>query len=73
MNSTPLPGPLVFENVVCGDDIFEAMLVEAAKLFSNSYGVWGPDAEKNIGPFAKQGEELLILLLVPPWDSVTHH
>jgi hypothetical protein len=67
MNSTPLP-PVVFENVAAGD-ISEAMLVEAANLFSNSYGVWGPDAEKNIGPFAKQGEHLP--LLVP--HSVTHH
>jgi len=56
MDSTPLP-PVVFENVAAGD-MSEAMLVEAANLFSNSYGVWGPNAEKNIGPFAKQGRRV---------------
>jgi hypothetical protein len=66
MDSTPLP-PVVFENVAAGD-MSEAMIVEAANLFSNSYGVWGPNAEKNVGPFAKQGEHLP--LLVP--HSVTY-
>jgi hypothetical protein len=36
-------------------DVSQAMLAEAAKLFSSAYGVWGPLAEEKLGAFAKQG------------------
>jgi hypothetical protein len=38
-------------------NVTQAMVVEAAKLFSSAYGVWGPLAEAKMGPFAKQGSK----------------
>lgn len=38
------------------DHITDDILQEAAQLFSNNYGVWGKEATKFLGPFAKQGE-----------------
>ncbi|KAF2023975.1 hypothetical protein EK21DRAFT_79750 [Setomelanomma holmii] len=35
------------------DQVTDEMLVEAAKLFSDNYGVWGAQAAENMGPFAK--------------------
>ena len=38
-----------------GNQITDEMLREAAQLFSKNYGVWGTNALKSIGPFAKPG------------------
>jgi hypothetical protein len=37
------------------DQVTDEMLEEAAKLFSDNYGVWGAQAAENMGPFAKAG------------------
>lgn len=37
------------------DDVTDEMLDEAAKLFSESYGVWGEHAAERMGNFAKAG------------------
>lgn len=44
------------------------MLDEAAKLFSENYGVWGEHAEERIGKFAKAGR-----YSVPPNVLETDH
>ena len=36
-------------------DITDKILEDAARLFSENYGVWGPLAEENLGAFAKKG------------------
>ena len=33
------------------------MLHEAARLFSEHYGVWAKDAASKVGPFAKAGRQ----------------
>lgn len=38
------------------DDVTDEMLDEAAKLFSENYGVWGEHAAERMGKFAKAGE-----------------
>lgn len=37
------------------DHITDRMLQEAAQLFSNNYGIWGEEAARKFGSFAKQG------------------
>lgn len=37
------------------DEVTDEMLDEAAKLFSENYGVWGEHAAERMGPFAKAG------------------
>ena len=37
------------------DEVTDEMLDEAAKLFSENYGVWGELAAERIGKFAKVG------------------
>lgn len=39
-----------------GDRITDDMLTEAAKLFSENYGVWGEQAAQFMGKFAKAGK-----------------
>jgi hypothetical protein len=46
-----------FEGELITEDVLEA----AAKLFSLNYGIWGPLAEENLGPFVKQGQQLFLL------------
>lgn len=43
-----------FERIPASD-VSDAMLVEAASLFSSAYGVWGPLAPKKMGKFCKPG------------------
>lgn len=38
------------------EHITNDILQEAAQLFSNNYGIWGKQAARFIGPFAKQGK-----------------
>jgi hypothetical protein len=38
-----------------GDQVTDEMLDEAAKLFSENYGVWGEQAAAQMGPYAKAG------------------
>jgi len=38
--------------------VTDDMLQDAAKLFSENYGIWGPVAEQNMGVFAKQGRRI---------------
>ena len=38
-----------------GEDITDAMLGQAAGLFSSSYGMWGPLAERELGTWATKG------------------
>jgi len=38
-----------------GEEITDAMLGQAAGLFSSSYGVWGPLAERELGTWATKG------------------
>lgn len=40
------------------EDMTEAMIQDAAKLFSENYGVWGPVAEQNMGSFAQRGRRI---------------
>jgi hypothetical protein len=35
------------------EDLTNNMLQDAAKLFSENYGIWGPVAEQDMGSFAK--------------------
>lgn len=37
------------------DEVTDEMLNEAAKLFSENYGVWGEHAAERMGKFAKAG------------------
>lgn len=37
------------------DQVTDEMLVEASKLFTDNYGVWGAQAEEKMGAFAKPG------------------
>lgn len=39
-----------------GEKITEGMLQEAAQLFSENYGIWGEQAAKSVGKFAKAGK-----------------
>lgn len=39
-----------------GSQVTESMLEEASRLFSGHYGVWGEDAARVVGKFAKAGE-----------------
>lgn len=41
-----------------GKEIADDLLVDAAKFFSDNYGIWGPLAEKQMGKAAKQGDYL---------------
>lgn len=50
------------------DQVTDEMLDEAAKLFSENYGVWGEHAEERIGKFAKAGR-----YSVPPNVLETDH
>lgn len=43
-----------------GDEITQEMIHDAAALFSNNYGVWGPLAETKVGTFARQGRRIRI-------------
>jgi hypothetical protein len=38
------------------ENITDGMVVAAAKLFSENYGVWGPLAEENMAGHVKKGE-----------------
>lgn len=38
------------------DEITDDLLQEAATLFSENYGIWGPKAVQHVGPFAKTGQ-----------------
>lgn len=38
-----------------GFQITSKMYEDAARLFSNNYGIWGPLAEQHMGSFAKNG------------------
>jgi hypothetical protein len=40
------------------EDLTNNMLQDAARLFSENYGIWGPVAEQNMGSFAKQGRRI---------------
>ena len=40
------------------ENMTDDMLQDAAKLFSENYGVWDPIAEQNMGPSAKQGRRI---------------
>ena len=40
------------------EDMTDNMLQDAAKLFSENYGVWGPVAEQHMGSFARQGRRI---------------
>lgn len=42
------------------DDVTDEMLDEAAKLFSENYGVWGEHAAERMGKFAKAGRHSLL-------------
>ncbi|KAL9624269.1 MAG: hypothetical protein Q9160_001516 [Pyrenula sp. 1 TL-2023] len=48
---------LVFERCE-SPNVTDHMLEEAARLFSEDYGVWGPLAEEKLGRFAKRGQSL---------------
>jgi hypothetical protein len=41
-----------------GENISDNILCDAAKLFSENYGVWGPIAESKMGSFAKHGRRI---------------
>ena len=49
------------------DEVTDEMLDEAAKLFSENYGVWGELAAERMGEFAKAGRysESQVVLLNP--------
>ncbi|KAF2450087.1 hypothetical protein P171DRAFT_204796 [Karstenula rhodostoma CBS 690.94] len=40
------------------DEISQAMLAQAAELFSSAYGIWGPLAEEKMGKFFKRGRRV---------------
>jgi hypothetical protein len=40
------------------ENIPDHVLHDAAKLFSDNYGVWGPVAEQKMGSFAKHGRRI---------------
>jgi hypothetical protein len=40
------------------EDLTNNMLQDAARLFSENYGIWGPVAEQDMGSFAKQGRRI---------------
>ena len=37
------------------DQITDDILREASQLFSKNYGIWGKEAARVVGPFAKEG------------------
>jgi hypothetical protein len=41
-----------------GDQISDEILSDAAELFSENYGVWGPQASSKLGTFAKAGRRV---------------
>lgn len=49
----PAQGKVGFERF---DEIADEVIKEAASLFSENYGIWGPLAETKLGPFAKAGQ-----------------
>ena len=60
------------------EDMTDSMLQDAAKLFSENYGVWDPVAEQNMGTFAKQGQRIRLSLrrlkeqCIPPSARTTY-
>lgn len=38
------------------DQVTDSMLQEASKLFSENYGVWGKEAARVMGAFAREGK-----------------
>jgi len=44
------------------EDMTDIMLYDAAKLFSENYGIWGPVAQQNMGAFAEQGQRIRLSL-----------
>ncbi|KAL9052742.1 MAG: hypothetical protein Q9162_005203 [Coniocarpon cinnabarinum] len=44
--------------VIAGPHVTATMLQEAAELFSNHYGIWGPRASEKVGAFAKSGRRI---------------
>ncbi|MCJ1476724.1 hypothetical protein MMC13_005392 [Lambiella insularis] len=46
--------------LLTGDEITDDILKPAARLFSANYGVWGPLAAPNLGPFAQPGRRMRI-------------
>jgi hypothetical protein len=49
---TPAQGNVLLERF---DEVPDEVIKEAASLFSENYGIWGPLAETKLGPFAKAG------------------
>ena len=45
-----------------GGQVTDSMLQEASRLFSENYGVWGKEAAKSMGTFAKEGKLRLHIL-----------
>jgi hypothetical protein len=39
-----------------GNEVTDSMIQEAAKLFSENYGIWGGEAANLVGAFAKEGK-----------------
>ncbi|OAG39851.1 hypothetical protein AYO21_05917 [Fonsecaea monophora] len=50
--------PLFTFEILAAKEITQDMIQEAAALFSRAYGIWGPQAEKMMGPFAEHGRRV---------------